>query len=274
MRIERTAARISDTEHEYGQVRNQTSDVLAANKHLKSSLSLIQAALKTELDINEENTLRQETAKRNLAKITNDIIWEQSKEEQLKAHLAERGRQIGLREDQLVEMDDKQRERENRHNSLHLEVISFRNGGGIVDHEVPHIQRGIDKQLDDKNQLLLKLRHEELKNSEMAIRLEEVNDRLERRDKEYDDVDVLLKAVTDHNALLVQDKEQLILHRQNAAMLAEDIKFSNEEIEKEFEEMLKVDETSQRTIDVRDRKVSPVIYQTRQTALNYNESMF
>jgi hypothetical protein len=72
------------------------------------------------------------------------------------------------------------------------------------------VQRSIDKHLDDKNQLLLKLRHEELKNSEVALRLEEVNDRLERRDKEYDDVNVQFKAVSDHNTLLIQDKETML----------------------------------------------------------------
>jgi hypothetical protein len=41
--------------------------------------------------------------------------------------------------------------------------------------------------------------------------------------------------------------------------VADDIRFANQEIEREFEEMLKVDETIQRAIEVRDRKVSPVI---------------
>jgi hypothetical protein len=37
-KITHTSMRIRDTEHEYGQVRNQTNDILAANKHLKSNL--------------------------------------------------------------------------------------------------------------------------------------------------------------------------------------------------------------------------------------------
>lgn len=109
-----------------------------------------------------------------------------------------------------MQMDEQDREKSRRHDSLQLEVVNFRNGGGIVDHDVPRVQRSIDKHLDDKNQLLLKLRHEELKNSEVALRLEEVNDRLERRDKEYDDVNVQFKAVSDHNTLLIQDKEAML----------------------------------------------------------------
>jgi hypothetical protein len=51
------------------------------------------------------------------------------------------------------------------------------------------------------------------------------------------------------------------------------VRFANQEIEREFEEMLKVDETIQRTMDVRDRKASPVIHQTRQQALMINDSV-
>jgi hypothetical protein len=40
---------------------------------------------------------------------------------------------------------------------------------------------------------LLKLRHEELKNSEVSLRGEEVNDRLERRDKEYEELKTFLR---------------------------------------------------------------------------------
>jgi hypothetical protein len=58
---------------------------------------------------------------------------------------------------------------------------------------------------------LLKLRHEELKNSEVGLRGEEVNDRLERRDKEYEDVEKQLKTVNKHNDDLSHDKISLQL---------------------------------------------------------------
>jgi hypothetical protein len=58
---------------------------------------------------------------------------------------------------------------------------------------------------------LLKLRHEELKNTEVALRGEEVNDRLERRDKEYEDVEKQLKTVNKHNDDLSHDKISLQL---------------------------------------------------------------
>ena len=55
------------------------------------------------------------------------------------------------------------------------------------------------------------MRHEELKNSEITLRGDEVQDRLDRRDKEYEDVEKQLKAVNDHNDLLSHDKISLKL---------------------------------------------------------------
>jgi DNA polymerase III psi subunit len=262
-RIDNATTRMRGTESEYAQIRNDSHLILAANKHLKQDLALVQAALKTELDINEENALRLDTVKRNLYQSSEANNWELEKEQQLRDHLHERGKQILLKEDLLVEMDAKEREVILKHDTVALDIIRFRNGGGIVDHEVPSIQRNIDRLTDDKHQLLLKLRHEELKNSEISLRAEEVNDRLERRDKEYEDVERQLKAVNDHNDLLAHDKISLQLQKESCNKLTEDIRFANKEIEREFEEMLRVDETIQKTIDSRDRKVSPVIHFTR-----------
>ncbi len=47
------------------------------------------------------------------------------------------------------------------------------------------MQRQIDRQMDEKNQLLLKLRHEELMVNEISLRNEELEEILERREKEY-----------------------------------------------------------------------------------------
>lgn len=88
-----------DTESEYAKIRNDTNDILITNKHLKQELSVIQAALKTELDINEENTLRLETVKRNLFQSSEANNWEMDQEQQLKEHLHDRGKQILQKED-------------------------------------------------------------------------------------------------------------------------------------------------------------------------------
>lgn len=76
LRINHTTTRMRDTEQEYALIRKDTSDILMLNKHLKQDLSVIQSALKTELDINEENALRIDTVKRNLLQSSEGNNWE------------------------------------------------------------------------------------------------------------------------------------------------------------------------------------------------------
>jgi len=80
-RIDHTITRMRETEQEYALVRENTNEVVRSNKVLKAELALVQSALKHELDINEENQLRLETVKRNLAMVTDELIREQAKEE-------------------------------------------------------------------------------------------------------------------------------------------------------------------------------------------------
>jgi negative regulator of sigma E activity len=78
---------------------------------IKGELGVIQSALKQEIEINEENTLRLETTKRALMKVSDEITYNQHKEDQLTAHLRERRQQLAQREDQLLELDGKEREK-------------------------------------------------------------------------------------------------------------------------------------------------------------------
>jgi len=52
--------------------------------------------------------------------------------------------------------------------------------------------------------------------------------------------------------------------RDKLRQAADKITFANTEIEKEISEILKVDEAVRKAIEIRDRKASPVIHQTRQ----------
>lgn len=79
-RINHTTIKMRDTESEYAKIRNKASEILIANKNLKQELAVIQGALKTELDINEENTIRLETVKRNLFQSSEANNWESDKE--------------------------------------------------------------------------------------------------------------------------------------------------------------------------------------------------
>ncbi len=65
------------------------------------------------------------------------------------------------------------------------------------------------------------------------------------------------------NCELREEEEQLLENRDKMRRAAEKIKQANAEIEREIEEILKVDEVVRKAIEVRDRKASPVISQTR-----------
>jgi hypothetical protein len=55
------------------------------------------------------------------------------------------------KEDLLVDLDRREREIIYKQENVAFEVIRFRNGGGIVEHDVPNIQRSIDRLSDEKN---------------------------------------------------------------------------------------------------------------------------
>jgi hypothetical protein len=63
--------------------------------------------------------------------------------------------------------------------------VHFRKNGGILDYEVPQMQRALDRLMDEKNHLLLRERHEQLMVNEVALRNEEIEEILNRRDQEY-----------------------------------------------------------------------------------------
>jgi hypothetical protein len=85
-----TKDKIRETEGEYARLRADNSEVVRENKVIKGELGVIQNAVKKEIEINEENTLRLETIKRSLIKVTDEIMFNQGKEDQLTAHLKER----------------------------------------------------------------------------------------------------------------------------------------------------------------------------------------
>jgi hypothetical protein len=85
-----TKDKIRETEGEYARQRADNSEVVRENKVIKGELGVIQNAVKKEIEINEENTLRLETIKRSLIKVTDEIMFNQGKEDQLTSHLKER----------------------------------------------------------------------------------------------------------------------------------------------------------------------------------------
>ena len=48
-------------------------------------------------------------------------------------------------------------------------------------------------------------------------------------------------------------------------MGASEIKVANNQVEREIEDILQLDETIKRSLEIRDSKLSPVIHQTKET---------
>jgi hypothetical protein len=72
------------------------------------------------------------------------------------------------------------------------------------------MQRSIDRLMDDKNQLLLKLRHEELMVNEISLRNEELEEIYLRREKEYTSLEKEYTAQNAENQKLMEEEEQLL----------------------------------------------------------------
>lgn len=93
------------SESEYGKLREEISGVLKANKAVKTELNVLQAALKHENDLDADNHIRKEEAKRTLAKTTDELQWQRSKEDQLLHILRERRSQEAQAEECYKHLD-------------------------------------------------------------------------------------------------------------------------------------------------------------------------
>ena len=95
--------------------------------------------------------------------------------------------------------------------------------------------------------------------NEVALRNNELEEILIRRDREHHNLYKDVKDAQEENQLLLEEEEELLDARDKMRQAGDKITFANTEIEKEIEEILKVDEAVRRAIDIRDRKASPVI---------------
>jgi shikimate kinase len=69
------------------------------------------------------------------------------------------------------------------------------------------MQRQLDRLMDDKNQLLLRLRHEELMASEITRRAQEVQEVLNRREDEYQGIAHDFNEQQEENQKLMEEEE-------------------------------------------------------------------
>ena len=96
------------------------------------------------------------------------------------------------------------------------------------------MQRHIDRLMDEKNQLLLKLRHEELMSNEITLRNEELEEIVGRREKELQNVSQEYQAKQEDNHVLMEEEEQLLDSRDKLKQAADKISFAKTEIEREI----------------------------------------
>ena len=74
-------------------------------------------------------------------------------------------------------------------NSVEPEVLYHRKMLGFLEHDVPAAQKEVDSLINNKNQLTLNLRHSELTISELSLKLEELEEKGNSRERELQDLE-------------------------------------------------------------------------------------
>jgi|LauGreDrversion4_2_1035121.scaffolds.fasta_scaffold224342_1 chromosome segregation ATPase len=140
-----------DSESEYARVREGITEVLKANKVVKAELNVMQAALKHENDLDQDNHCRKDTLKRNLLKTGDELQWQKSKEDQLLHILRERKAQESQAEEMYVQLESDDAHTNLKLNSAEPEVLYHRKMLGFLEHDVPAAKREVDTLINAKN---------------------------------------------------------------------------------------------------------------------------
>ena len=119
----------------------------------------------------------------------------------------------------------------------------------------------------------MKLRQIELQHSEMSLRLEETEAELRLRDQERERLESEKACVRAEGNKIQGDNDRLIRERQSLINAADKVINANREIEDEIEEMLRCDDKIKQSLEIRDRKMSPVVKQTKEQALALQETL-
>ena len=96
----------------------------------------------------------------------------------------------------------------------------------------------MDRLVDQKNQLMLRLRHDELQESEMVMRLDELNDKFKRREEEARELIGDIERIKESGVEMLIDNERLGAERNKLISAADKIVDANNVIEREIEEIL------------------------------------
>jgi septal ring factor EnvC (AmiA/AmiB activator) len=125
------------SETEYAKLREEISSVLKANKAVKTELNVLQAALKHENDLDADNHCRKEEARRTLAKTSDELQWQRSKEDQLLLILRERRSQEAQAEECYKHLDHADLEANQKMNQVEPELLYHRKMLGFLEHDLP-----------------------------------------------------------------------------------------------------------------------------------------
>ncbi|TNV73626.1 hypothetical protein FGO68_gene4756 [Halteria grandinella] len=272
-KLNKTKGSIEEAESEYAKLREQNSDVVRKNKVIKAELGVLQQSLRHENDLDTDNLYRLEVTKKNLVKTTEEIQYQISKEEQLLIQIKEKHAQIEELDRKSSNFEIMLKDTQRLLDELQSDLMRERTKQSLKEHDLPTAQRDIDRLADQKNQLLLRLRHNELQESEMAMRIDELQEKYKRREEEVEELIVDVERIKEGCIDLMQVNERLHNERDQLIKAADRIVDANSVIEKEIEEILQHDETIRQSLEIRDRKLSPVIHQTKQHALILQERL-
>lgn len=97
----------------------------------------------------------------------------------------------------------------------------------------------------------------------MAMRIDDLGEKEKRRDEEVRELLREVEIVKKESESTEAINSQLAAERESLIKAADKIVDANAEIEKEIEDILRFDEAIKQSLEIRDRKLSPVIHKTK-----------
>lgn len=95
------------------------------------------------------------------------------------------------------------------------------------------------------------------------MRIDDLGEKEKRRDEEVRELLREVEIVKKESESTEAINSQLAAERESLIKAADKIVDANAEIEKEIEDILRFDEAIKQSLEIRDRKLSPVIHKTK-----------
>ena len=108
--------------------------------------------------------------------------------------------------------------------------------------------------------MIILLRHNEQNESEMIQKTQNIEDKTIRREAEAKKIKEELRYLKALNEQVNEKRGSILADRDTLVMAAEKIISANKDLQKEIDDILKHDEAIKKSLEIRDRKLSPVIH--------------